>query len=329
MSPRFATRLNSFASSGAQYWPDQSSHPTVAQMIERSREVNGLTNIDLNFPDHIGSGTKAIAAVMEEANLRVSGIAIRYYSSSEFRAGAFTNPDKSVRNKAIDLTKRGIDAGRALGTDLITIWPGQEGYETYFQVDYARLWDMLLEGLRAVADHDPECNISLEYKPDEPRARAILPDCATTLLFLNELNRANTGVTLDFAHSLYAGETPAFAAALISAKSRLLGLHLNDGYRKRDDGLMVASVNPHATLELLIEANRAGFSGPIYFDTFPNIADLDPVAECEANIAMTKRLLAAARRLSADPLMQDALKRQNAIDGLSLVNEALFRPAQE
>lgn len=40
---------------------------------------------------------------------------------------------------------------------------------------------------------------------------------------------ANLGVTLDFAHSLYADEQPAFAAALIARESRLLGLHLNDG----------------------------------------------------------------------------------------------------
>jgi hypothetical protein len=36
---------------------------------------------------------------------------------------------------------------------------------------------------------------------------------------------------------LYADEQPAFVAALIGRHSRILGLHLNDGYAKRDDGL--------------------------------------------------------------------------------------------
>ncbi|MEL7088497.1 MAG: sugar phosphate isomerase/epimerase family protein, partial [Planctomycetota bacterium] len=266
-----------------------------------------------------------VGQVMDDCGLTVSGMAVRYYSLPAFKAGAFTNPDKAIRRAAIDVTKKGIDTGRELGAKLMTIWPGQDGYESFFQADYGQLWDYMLEGLAEVADHDPECDISLEYKPDEPRPRALLPDCATTLLLLSELGRPNIGVTLDFAHSLYAGETPAFAAALIARRSRLLGLHLNDGYGHRDDGLMVGSVNPQATLELLIEARRVSFNGPIYFDTFPNTADLDPIAECEANIAMTDRLLAAAERIEGGNRLRDALERQNPVDGLTVAHEALFR----
>lgn len=54
----------------------------------------------------------------------------------------------------------------------------------------------------------------------------------------------------------------------ISCAGRGLGPYLNDGYAKRDDGLMVASVHELQTLELL-RAVRHRFEGPIYFDTFP------------------------------------------------------------
>lgn len=297
----------------------------MPQMIKRVSEVKGLTDLDLNYPDHLQPGLTIVGNAMSDCGLSVNGLAARYYSLPEFKAGAFTNPDKIVRQTAIDITKRGIDAGRELGASLMTIWPGQDGYETHFQADYSQLWDLLLEGLAEVADHDPQCDISIEYKPDEPRPRAVLPDCATTLLLLSELGRPNTGVTLDFAHSLYAGETPAFAAVLISRTSRLLGVHLNDGYGRRDDGLMVGTVNPQATLELLVEVGRTNFSGPIYFDTFPNTADLDPVAECEANIAMTDRLLSAAKRMEGDNRLRDALDRQNPVDGLAVAHGALFR----
>ena len=56
---------------------------------------------------------------------------------------------------------------------------------------------------------------------------------------------------MDFAHSLYAGEQPAFAAHLIHRRAKLLGVHLNDAYAKRDDGLMVGAVHLRSTLELL------------------------------------------------------------------------------
>ena len=151
-------------------------------------------------------------------------------------AWTFTHPDASVRQEAIDLTKRGIDAARAMGADLMTIWLGQDGFDYSFQLDYAQAWDWEVAGIRTVAKHDPACRISIEYKPDEPRAHSLLRDAATTLLAIAEAGAPNLGVTIDLAHALYAGEQPAFAAHLIHRRSRPFGVHLNDGYAKRDDG---------------------------------------------------------------------------------------------
>jgi len=184
----------------------------------------------------------------------------------------------------------------------------------------------MVEALEAIAAHDPDCDISLEYKPNEPRAYSIMPDCASTLLLLKEVGAPNTGVTIDFAHSLYADEQPALAAALIGRHSRLLGVHLNDGHAKRDDGLMVGAVHLQATLELLLQVRRDGFAGPLYFDTFPDVTGLDPVAECETNIATVRRLVAACERLDGSNALSDALDRQDAVAGQAIVNDALLRP---
>ena len=185
-------------------------------------------------------------------------------------------------------------------------------------------WDWEVAGIRAVAEHDPDCRISIEYKPDEPRAHSLLRDAATTLLAIAEAGAPNLGVTIDFAHALYAGEQPAFAAHLIHRRSRLLGVHLNDGYAKRDDGLMVGAVHLRATLELLRQIRRDGYDGALYFDTFPDASGLDPVAECEANIATVRRLLAVADRLDGDNRLGEALGRQDAVASQRIVNEALI-----
>ena len=143
----------------------------------------------------------------------------------------------------------------------MTLWLGQDGFDYAFQADYARLWTDEIDGIREVAEHDPDCLISIEYKPNEPRSYSLMPDCATTLLALKEVGLPNLGVTLDFAHVLYADEQPAFAAALISRYSRMLGVHLNDGYSKRDDGLMVGAVHSIQTIELLRQVYADGFDG--------------------------------------------------------------------
>jgi xylose isomerase len=327
-SPRFATRLNSFGSAPALFWPDLKGKPSMMQMAERAATASGLTDLDLNYPDHVGEDPRQLARRIGDLGLSVNGLAMRYYTNPEFKLGAFTNPDRIVRQEAIDLTKRGIDAARAMGVKLMTIWLGQDGFDYNFQLDYARAWDMEIEGIREVATHDPECQISIEYKPDEPRAHSLLRDAATTLLAIADAGSPNLGVTMDFAHSLYAGEQPAFAAHLIHRRSQLLGVHLNDGYAKRDDGLMVGAVHLRSTLELLHQIRRDGYTGALYFDTFPDLSGLDPVAECEANIATVNRLTAIADRLDGDNRLGEALARQDAVASQRIVNEALIGSAR-
>lgn len=323
LGTRFATRLNSFASGAAAYWPDQSEKPSLRQMVERASTAVGLTDVDLNYPDHAGGNLPQIAEMITDCGLAVNGLAMRYYTNPAFKLGAFTNPDRAVRREAIDLTKRGIDATRALGSNLMTLWLGQDGFDYGFQCDYNLLWELEVAGIAEVAAHDPDCWISIEYKPNEPRAYSLLPDATTTLLAIADAGAPNLGVTLDFAHSLYANEQPANAAAQIMRRSRLLGLHLNDGYGKRDDGLMVASVHAQATLELLHEVARAGFDGAIYFDTFPDATGMDPVLECAANIRTVQRMLKTIAQLRGDNRLGQAQRNQDAVTAQGIVQSAM------
>jgi sugar phosphate isomerase/epimerase len=329
LGQHFATRINSFASAAAAYWPDIDGKPSLAQMVQRAATVDGLSELDLNYPDHIGQNPAQTGQMVRDCGLSVSGLAMRYYSNPAFKLGAFTNPDPAVRREAIDLTKRGIDAARAMGAPMMTLWLGQDGWDYTFQCDYAALWAAELAGIADVAAHDPDCLISIEYKPNEPRAYAILPDAATTLLAIDEIGLPNLGVTIDFAHALYAGEQPAFAAAHILRRSRLLGLHLNDGYGKRDDGLMVGAVHEQATLELLRAVHRGGYDGAIYFDTFPDASGLDPVAECAANIRTVRRMLDAVRRMDRDNALADAQIRQDPVAALECTRIALAKATTE
>jgi sugar phosphate isomerase/epimerase len=324
MLSRFATRLNSFASAPHLQWPDLVGKPSMMQMAERAATVSGLTDLDLNFPDHVSGEPASIAGRIGDLGLSINGLAMRYYTNPAFKRGAFTNPDASVRREAIDLTKRGIDVARAMGANLMTIWLGQDGFDYNFQLDYGQVWDWEIAGIREVTAHDPDCRISIEYKPDEPRAQSLLRDAATTLLAIGEVGLPNLGVTIDFAHALYAGEQPALVAHLIHRRSQLLGVHLNDGYAKRDDGLMVGAVHLRSTLELLHQIRRDGFDGALYFDTFPDTSGLDPVAECEANIATVRRLVEIAEGLAGDNGLADALARQDGVASQRIVNRALI-----
>jgi len=322
--PAFAARLNSFKTRPDVLRRDGAAQLTIADQLERAASVEGLTQVDLNFPDHLqNAGPEQMSALLNRYGLTLNGLAMRYYADEAFAQGAFTNPNPAVRQKAIDLTKQGIDALVAMGGDLMTIWLGQDGFDYPFHVDYAEIWELELAGVREVVAYNPAVRISIEYKPNEPRAFSLLADLGTTLLALRDINAPNLGVTLDFAHVIYADEMPAASAGLIQRYSQLFGVHLNDGYGKRDDGLMVASVHILQTLELLYVLQQTGYNQVIYFDTFPEASGLDPVRECTANIRSVRRLLALLDQINLDE-MRTILHQQDVIRAHEMVHDVLF-----
>ncbi|KGF70071.1 xyla [Hoeflea sp. BAL378] len=317
--PRYAARLNAFKTG-------LPGKPTAADLIARAAGVEGLDAADLNYPDHFADHSPdELSAILSSHGMALNGLAMRYYTDPGFRLGAFTHPDAKVRQAAVDITKSGLDALARMGGRLMTLWMGQDGVDYSFQGDYARMWDDTIAAIQAVADHNPDLDIAIEYKPNEPRAFALMPDIGTTLLAIREAGRPNLGVTLDFAHVLYADEIPAQSARLIGRHAKLMGVHLNDGYGKRDDGLMVGSVHPVQTVELFVELDRMGYDGVIYFDTFPDHGGLDPRAEARANIQMAERLRAVAASLSGHKGLAEAIARQDATASLGIVADALYR----
>ncbi|MBD1204326.1 MAG: TIM barrel protein [Rhodobacteraceae bacterium] len=313
--PRYATRLNAFKQKG----------DTVAQMIARAGQVGGLNAADLNFPDHFDHHSPAeLTQILQENGMALNGLAMRYYTDPGFRLGAFTHPDETVRRAAIDITKRGLDALAGMGGTVMTVWLGQDGFDYSFQGDYARMWDDTLAAFAEVCDHNPALDISIEYKPNEPRSWSVLPDMATTLHAIRDLGRANLGVTLDFCHMLFAGEMPARSALLASRYCRIMGVHLNDGYAKRDDGLIAGTVHPIQTVELFWVLDRLGYDGVIYFDTFPDHGGMDPVEESRANLALTERLRTVAAGLRSDPVLTAAMAKQDAATATRRIATALY-----
>ena len=322
-TPRFAARLNAFKIGSEAYWPGKNSIK-IADILARAATA-GVNAADLNYPDHFVDESPAdLLRALKDNDIMLNGMAMRYYTEPGYKLGAFTHPNSTVRRAALDETKRGLDVLAEMGGNLMTLWMGQDGFDYSFQMDYKRAWGDTIDAMIEVADHNPAIDIALEYKPNEPRSFALMPDAATTLLAIKEIGRDNTGVTLDFAHVLYADEMPAFAAALVARHSRILGVHLNDGYGKWDNGLMVGAVHPIQTIELLVELERSSYEGAIYFDTFPDHSGLDPVDEAQTNIEVLQRLRAIAGKLIHNGELQLAIARQDAPMAMRIVQATML-----
>jgi len=134
-----------------------------------------------------------------------------------------------------------------------------------------------------------------------------------------EVARPNFGLTLDIGHLLMAGENPAQSVALVARFGKLFGLHLNDAHVKlgAEDGLPFGSVNPMMALEVVLQLQKAWYSGHVYFDTFPTT--MDPVKEADWNIMIFKALWEEAAQLSGQ--LAELSVRHDALGVLQLLQQ--------
>ncbi|ULH17908.1 sugar phosphate isomerase/epimerase (plasmid) [Deinococcus sp. KNUC1210] len=295
----YATRLNSLKSR-----PELAFSPgpiSTRHLLERAARITGLNSLSLNFPEHFSLETlKETRQQIEDLGLSVDSLNIRYPADT-FGDGGFTHPSAAVRQAAIDLSCQALDACAALGGNHVIVWPGFDGFDYPFQDSYERMFGHTVEGFAQVAAHNPQMRVGIEYKPWEPRKYSLVGNMGEALLVVQEIAADNLGVVLDYCHAQMANEHAPKAAALALRHDKLFGVHLNDGYGRQDDGLMVGTTSLITTLELLVLLERGGYPGTLYFDTFP--VREDPVRECEWNIRVSERLLTLARELAADPTL--------------------------
>ena len=309
----FATRLNSFRRSGS----------SAAEAVRAVARVPGVSAVELNYPQHFSDGNLAVLAAAAEVGLGVTALNLRW-DGPDYAQGAFTHPCEKNRARAVAQACAAVDVAAQNGIDHVILWMGPDGYDYPFQANYRALWDMEIEGFRQVAGRRQDVRVSVEYKPSDPRRTSLIRSMSDALLAAQDVGLSNFGVTLDFCHALMAGEQPAAAAAQALGRGKLFGVHLNDGYGPADDGLMVGSVHPWQTLELLAEMRQGGFAGTIYFDTFPDRAD--PSRECAANVATVRRMM---RLLDRAPLadLRAAQKNQDAVTSTQLMQNLLYGDA--
>ncbi|MGX7420338.1 sugar phosphate isomerase/epimerase family protein [Carnobacterium gallinarum] len=274
---KVATRINSFL-------------PKFNQELEKVfSEFNriGLSHVDLNYPEHVSqySGTD-MKDLLKKHQLKANGVALRF--RNDFINGELGNSNLAISKEAVQLCKEAIDYCREINGEVVTIWLGFDGFDYSFQIDYVKVWNQIKECLIEIADYGSDIKLSIEYKPFQPRAYAFLDSLGITMTMMNEIDRENVGITLDYCHMLMKHENPAYGAAILGSRQKLFGVHLNDGYGLNDDGLMIGTSSLVKTFEFLYYTKLHNYEYAIYFDTFPIIED--PVAECEANLKMIKKI---------------------------------------
>ncbi len=314
MAYRLATQLNSA------YVP-HGDQPDSASALQNIAQVEGITAVELSYPEHFKGESQDLLMAAHDLGLAVTALNVSF-EDPVFFVGAFTHPSGEVRSRAIRKCIEAAEFAANRGIDHVILRMGADGFDHPFQADYRQLWQLELDGFRAICDATPTIRISVEYTPSQPRRHTVTRNMGETLLMLADVDRRNLGVTLNYGNSLLVNENPATAASMAMQRSKLFGVRFNDGYGIPNDRLMVGSVSFWQSIELLWTLRQGGYRGTLYFEACSN--RLDATAEFIANSAMIQRLESL---LDAIPAAQlgEAQVRQDGAGAWQIVQDAILK----
>jgi L-rhamnose isomerase len=294
---------------------------TVEEQIKAAASVPGLKGLELIAPTHV-SLDNAVQVKKQLDDLGLQTVAVNPYLWTEpkWHLGALTSPDEKIRREAVDVAKKAIDIGHILGSQKMCLWPGEDGWDYLFQVDYGHLWERTAKCLREIGEYDPQTRIGIEYKMGEPRMFQLISSAAKAALIGCELNLANVGAYLDYGHALLAKENPAESVALLSRTNRLVGVHINDNYGLQDDDIMVGSVHFWTTVEFLLALKQVGYHDWISLDIVPRRES--PVKACTQSIITMQNMFAIIEKIDLAALAK-ARFEMNGVESQRLVQELL------
>jgi len=173
------------------------------------------------------------------------------FQDQEYKYGSFGNPDPSVRERALQHTKDGIEIARRLNSRDVSMWFADgSNYPGTANIRQRKQWfkEVLKESHRALS---PGQRLLIEYKPFEPAFyHTDVADWGMALLLARAAG-PQARVLVDTGHH-YAAQNIEQVVAWLLSEEMLGGFHFNDR-RYADDDLTLGSIDPYQVFRIFHE----------------------------------------------------------------------------
>ena len=190
---------------------------------------DAVPNVDEKSDEQIVKEAGEVKRMLDGEGLAAEFVAPRLWEDPKGIDGGFTANDPAVRKWANNRARRAVDIANALDTKLIVLWLAREG--TYIRESKnaieAHRW--LVESLNNMLEHDPEIQIAIESKPNEPVDHTYIPTVGHALAIAHQTVAPDrVGGLIETAHAMLAGLDPSDEMAFALAAGKLWSVHLND-----------------------------------------------------------------------------------------------------
>jgi xylose isomerase len=252
----------------------------------------GLGAMEAHYPNEINEENISLwRAFTAATGVRLLTVIPLLFWDSDFEFGSLSNPDDTVRDRAITRTIGALRLNLELGTDFAVVWPGIDGYENGFGLDYVAARKRFATGLAAAMDAVPGVRIAFEPKPYEPRGRilygttpeGVLLGRDVEAMLTHPVNRALLAeghhlccMNPESGHALMGFEDLAYAFSWPLGEARLAHTHWNSQpLGNYDQDLGVGVVSPEQTEAALYTLKLHGYKGYFGIDINPERVPVD------------------------------------------------------
>jgi xylose isomerase len=268
LKPRYSAGVWYFYPGGGRFHEAYIDKGTIEETLNKvawmhdEGYVDSTFAVEAHYPNEVNHDNLQLYRDLEkETGIRlITAIPFLFYDR-RYEWGSLSNPDKKIRQHAIDRTVEALQLNRELGTEFAVIWPGIDGYENPFGHDYYGMWERFESGLAEAMDTVPGIRVALEPKPYEPRGNNIYRNTANGLLMARDVearlrapeNRrilgeghALVGLNPEVGHVLMGHEELAYSFASVLREGRLMHSHWNSqplGNYDQDLNVGVLDVN--------------------------------------------------------------------------------------
>ena len=215
----------------------------VAQAGIEGVELNNEMFLDdsLNIDD---AKIREVKDALAQYDLVPTNMNTNIWTRARYRMGSLTNPDPGRRKEALDYCLQTVELAKRLDCPSVQLWPGSDGWDYHFEVNYGRQIDQFIDGCVEIAKKAQSYGLRFgtEAKQKEPReGNMILNTTAKAALVAKTVNETVgatvMGVVIDYGHEQMTGNQPADSLYLLRRMNvPIANFHINSAkYNSNDE----------------------------------------------------------------------------------------------
>lgn len=294
IEPKFSAGIWYFSSPDSRFHAKYSATLPIERRLEIAASLAeyGLSGIEAHYPNEINEENADLwKKFSRDTGIRLITIVPLLFRDPTFEWGSLSNPIPSARREAIELTKRTLQLNKELDTDFAIVWPGIDGYENNFGIDFISMRDRFIDGLAEAMDAVPGVRIAFEPKPYEPRGHILFGTTPEGMLLCDiveiKLSNSENKKILDEGHALccmnpeighvlMGYEDLPYAYSWPLSEGRLAHLHVNSQpLGNYDQDLNIGVVHPEQFEALMYTLKMHGYNGYFGIDINPERMPVD------------------------------------------------------